>query len=217
MALPSVLPEAKMNLLLLCIVLSWLLVLGLLFSDCIKSAAGTIKQTGMQGGNVDDSRLIQRLRNHKLLMTYLFWKAARYADKPPRLSDVRWQGQSDCPNAFTVAVETPEQKTPCFRYLRVGSALEEQLGRRLGGLRTSEVNRQKDNEYIGSLEGAYRKCVRTLMPSYEYAHYDFGDGSPITFERLILPLVGLNGHVTHLIGIVLFSEQGRYPDGTERS
>jgi hypothetical protein len=97
----------------------------------------------------------------------------------------------------------------------VGSALEERLGRRLGGVQTSEVNRQKDNEYIGSLEGAYRKCVRTLMPSYEYANYDFGDGSPMTFERLILPLVGMNGHVTHLIGVVLFSEQGRCRDGTE--
>jgi hypothetical protein len=116
---------------------------------------------------------------------------------------------------FTVAVEDLHLQPPRLRYIRVGSALEQRLGRRLAGLQTSEAGAQPSNDYVGSLEGAYRRCARTLTPSYEYANYDFGDGAPITFERLILPLVGMNGRITHLIGVVLFSELERCPDGTE--
>jgi len=162
---------------------------------------------------VEEDRLIRLVRNQKLLMTYLFWKEARCGNRPPRLSDVRWQGHLDSPHTFLVAVENPDRTPPRFRYLRIGFALEQRIDRRLAGLRTSEVRVQADDDYIGSLEGAYRKCVRTLMPTYEYAHYDFGDGKPTTFERLILPLVSTSGRMTHLIGVVLFSEQGRSPDG----
>jgi hypothetical protein len=60
---------------------------------------------------------------------------------------------------------------------------------------------------LGSLEGAYRHSVRTLAPSYEYAKYEFGDGSPVTFERLILPLSDAKGQIAHLMGIVLLDDQ----------
>ena len=213
-----VVPEGRLELLLLCIVLSWLLVLGLLFSGGGWPAAAPTGQTGMpDASTTEDHRLIPRLRNHRLLMTYLFWKAASRGDRPPRLCDIRWQCEPVNPHMFTVAIENPGEKTPRFRYLEVGSALQERLGRRFVGLRTSDVNPQQDNEHIGSLEGAYRRCVRTMMPSYEYANFDFGDDSPVTFERLILPLTGTNGHVTHLIGVVLFSEQESRRHGTEQS
>ena len=204
-----------MALLLLCLVLSWLLVLALLFSDGATPAAAPIRQTGTQGSdNADDDRLVCRLRNHRLLMAYLFWKAARRGDRPPRLADIRWQGGMHNPHMFTVAVENPELQPPRFRYIRVGSALEQRLGQRLAGQQTSKADAHPSNDYVGSLEGAYRRCARTLTPSYEYANYNFGDGVPITFERLILPLAGMNGRITHLIGVVLFSEQEKSPDGT---
>ncbi|MFL5283795.1 MAG: hypothetical protein ACJ8AW_23085, partial [Rhodopila sp.] len=217
-ALPPVVQEANMEPLLLCIVLSWLLVLGPLFSDDIESAAASVGQTGAEGaGAVEDDRLLQRLRSHKLLMTYLFWKAARNGDRPPRLSDIRWQGHLDSPYVFLAAVEYPEQAAPRFRYLRIGCKLEQRAGHSLAGLRTSEVNAQANEDYVGSLEGAYRRCVRTLRPTYEYARYNFSDGSPMTFERLILPLAGTNGRIAHLIGVVLFSKPESCSDGTMRS
>src|SRR5947209_5546812 len=102
--------------LLLCIVLSWLLVLGLLFFGGIGSAAAPVRRTGEGAGTTEDDRLIHRLRNHKLLMTYLFWKAARNGDRPPQLSNIRWQGHLDSPHVFLAAVEDPEQTAPRFRY-----------------------------------------------------------------------------------------------------
>jgi hypothetical protein len=146
-ALPSVMQEANMTPLLLCIVLSWLLVLGLLFHDVPVAAPGG--RTGKGGASVENDRLIRRLRNHKLLMTYLFWKAAMHDGRPPRLSDIRWQGHLDSPHTFLVAVEDPEQTPPRFCYLRIGSALEQRVGQRLTGLRTSEVHAQADDDISG--------------------------------------------------------------------
>ena len=141
--------------LLLCIVLSWLFVLGMLFSDAGESAVAPDRRTGVEGAGIpEDDRLIRRLRNHRLLMTYLFWKAARNGDRPPRLSDIRWQGHLDSPDMFLVAVEDPKRTAPRFRYLRIGSELEQRVGRRLVGLQKLEVNAQADEDYVGSLEGA---------------------------------------------------------------
>lgn len=174
-----------------------------------------MRQAGPEGNdNADDHRLVSRLRSHRLLMAYLFWKAARRGNRPPCLADVQWQGALDDPHMFTVAVENPDLQPPRFRYTRIGSALEQRLGRGLAGLPTGA---HPGNDYVGSLEGAYRRCARTLTPSYEYANYNFGDGAPITFERLILPLAGMNGRITHLIGVVLFSEQEKRPNGSEGS
>jgi hypothetical protein len=208
--------EGEMALILLCLVLSWLLVLTLLFSGGVKPATAPMRQTGPEGSDTtDDHRLVSRLRNHRLLMAYLFWKAARRGNRPPRLADIRWQGGLDDPHMFIAAVENPDLQPPRFRYIRVGSALEQRLGHGLAGLRATEAGAHPGNDYVGSLEGAYRRCARTLTPSYEYANYNFGDGAPMTFERLILPLAGMNGRITHLIGVVLFSEQEKCPDGSE--
>jgi hypothetical protein len=62
-----------------------------------------------------------------------------------------------------------------------------------------------DDEVLGSLAGAYRRCERTSAPSYEYAKYDFGDGDPVLFERLVLPASDDGERVSHLVGIALFS------------
>ena len=188
---------------------SWLFIVGFLmfggqpfaFVRPSRNALPVVETT-------DDGRLMRRLRNPRLLTTYLLWKAAQTGNKPPRLTKFCWKDQAECPNAFTVAVENTNAGTYSFRYLQVGSAIEARLGHKIGGLEISEVNLQHNNEMLGSLEGAYRHCARTLAPSYEYASYEFGDDASMTFERLILPFLDAKGHVGHLMGIVLFDDPG---------
>jgi PAS domain S-box-containing protein len=163
----------------------------------------------LAGPKGDGDALIRRLRSPELLAAYLFWRAARNGDRPPRLPDLNWGGLPQAANAFTAAVE-PAGNSVNFRFLRVGSALEGRLGRKLGGTLTSELGGPAhDDEVLGSLEGAYRRCARTWSPSYEYASYDFGDGDPVMFERLILPVSDDGEHVTHLVGIALFNENAQ--------
>jgi hypothetical protein len=156
--------------------------------------------SGGEGG-----ALLRRLRSPELMAAYLFWRAARNGDRPPRLPDLNWGGLPEAANAFVVAVE-PAGNVVDFRFIHVGSALEARLGRRLTGALTSEIGLpQVNEEVLGSLEGSYRRCARTLSPSYEYASYDFGDGAPTMFERLTLPVADDADNITHLVGIALFS------------
>jgi len=68
----------------------------------------------------------------RLLAAYLFWRAARNGDRPPRLPDLNWGGLPQAANAFTVAVEIDGDRAG-FRFLLVGAALESRLGRFLRG------------------------------------------------------------------------------------
>ena len=148
--------------------------------------------------------LLQRLRSPALCAAYLFWRAARNGDRPPRLADLAWGALPEGDSSFTVAVDVVGD-TVAFRYLRVGSSLIARLGRSLEGtLATDERPNAEHDEVLGSLDSAYRRSARTFAPSYEYAHYDFGDGTPVTFERLLLPVSDDGSHVTHLVGIALF-------------
>nr|WP_294546405.1 PAS domain-containing protein [uncultured Rhodopila sp.] len=163
----------------------------------------------LAAGKADGDPLIRRLRSPELLAAYLFWRAARNGKRPPRLPDLNWGGLPQAANAFTAAIE-PAGNRVNFRFLRVGAALESRLGRKLGGTLTSELGGPaQDDEVLGSLEGAYRRCARTQSPSYEYASYDFGDGAPVMFERLILPVSDDAEHLTHLVGIALFNENAQ--------
>jgi hypothetical protein len=123
----------------------------------------------LSDASADPDRLIRRLRSPRLLAGYLYWRAARNGDRPPRLPDLKWGGLPQAANAFTAAVESVGNRMR-FRYLQVGAALEARLGRPLSGVLTSESGLpEQDEEVLGSLEGAYRRCARTLSPSYEYA------------------------------------------------
>jgi hypothetical protein len=117
-----------------------------------------------------------------------------------------------------VAVE-PVGESIRFRFERVGRALSTRLGQELNGTIAPgpEELPQADDEVLGSLDTAYRRCVRTFRPSYEFANYDFGDGAPVTFERLLLPVSNDGETITHLVGIVLFSPSGsRIDTGSTR-
>jgi CheY-like chemotaxis protein len=167
------------------------------------------RRLGSANEAADDGRLLRRLRSPALCAAYLAWRAAHDGGRPPRLPDLEWGGLPEADNAFTVAVE-PDGDKFGFRFLRVGRALTERLGRPLDGtLAFGEEAGGSGDDVLGSLESAYRRCARAFSPSYEYARYDFGDGEPVVFERLVLPASDDGTRVTHLVGIALFTDAER--------
>ena len=191
-------------------IILWLVIAMIMQFDWRGCASGFgTKTVPATDDDSDDSKLTDRLRHPALFMRYLSWKVSRNGDKPPRLIDLRWQGPASQDNTFIIAVDRAVEGVPTFRYIQVGSALEARLGRSINGLPTSEVILQNTEVCLGSLEGAYRHCARTLAPTYEYVNYDFGDGLPVTFERLILPLADAKGRIEYLMGMVVFDEASR--------
>ena len=170
-------------------------------ADLLRAIARRIE--GARHSETADGGLLRRLKNPALVAAYLFWRAARNGGKPPRLSDLDWGRLPDADHGFTVAVE-PGERSPTFRFLKVGRALIARLGIH-GTDVTAEFRPDPNDEILGSLTGAYRRCVRTSSPSYEYAHYDTGEGDPVLFERLILPVSEDGERVTHLVGLALLS------------
>jgi hypothetical protein len=133
----------------------------------------------------------------------------RNGNRPPRLPDLNWGGLPQADHAFTVVVERVGEDVR-FRYLQVGAALQARLGHSLQGVLTSDVMPpEQDEAMLGLLEGAYRRCVRTIAPSYEYMSFDFGDDAPVLFERLILPVSDDGEQVTHLVGLALFNHNAK--------
>ena len=57
-----------------------------------------------------------------------------------------------------------------------------------------------------SQEGAYRRCVRSRKPTYDFARFEFGSGDTSFFERLLLPCSEDGSEVTSLIAVVNFDE-----------
>jgi hypothetical protein len=161
--------------------------------------------SGSQVPERDDDALLRRLRNPALLAAYLFWRTARSGNRLPRLAELDWGGLPGAEHAFTVAIE-PAAETIAFRFIKIGRALLPRLGRPMENTRIVVGEEPDSNdEVFGSITAAYRRCVSTSMPSYEYARFDFGDAEPVLFERLVLPASNDGETLTHLIGVALFS------------
>jgi PAS domain S-box-containing protein len=87
-----------------------------------------------------------------------------------------------------------------LEFLALRPALVERLG---GNLDPSDFASGESDR----MAEAYRRCARSAEPCYEHARFDFGDGEPVTFERLLVPFSSGGARVTHLAGIAVFSGQ----------
>lgn len=170
---------------------------------------GVLECLGRGGEGADETPLAARLRTPKLREAYQAWRRVRQPGRLPARAAFNLSALSAATDAFLVAVSgAPEQ--PGFRFVTVGVALTGRLGRALDG--TSPAA----DEAFGSLEDGYRRCVRTGLPTYEYARYRIGDAAPALFERLLLPLSDDGGRLTHLAGVALFANipaEGHADDG----
>ncbi|MGG5822320.1 response regulator [Falsiroseomonas sp. HW251] len=151
------------------------------------------------------ARLMNQLRTPALRAAYLAWHAARLSgENLPRIEAFGLDALGFEDQGVLVSVERGEDNEPSFRFLRLGAALQGRLGRALEAERTLSV--AADEEAVGTMAGAYRRCARTAAPVYDAARFDFGDGHPQTCERLLLPLSANGSSVTHEVGVVMFGD-----------
>lgn len=153
------------------------------------------------GGAAD--RLLKRLKTPALRQFYLNWQTAKVDGITlPSLSSLDPARFGLGPHSFTAAIENEDPLK--FRFLSVGSALTSRLGRPLDGAAIDST--PEDEDILGELHATYRRCARNRSPVYQAARMDFGDGSPLHLERLVLPVSENSQAVTHLVGIAMFSE-----------
>ena len=88
-----------------------------------------------------------------------------------------------------------------------------------GGVRFAEIGRalvdELDAHNPHALEGeeltrVYRRCADKAEPCHEYLRFDFGDGDPLTFERLLVPFSATtSGEATHVVGLAIYEGHTR--------
>ncbi len=142
-----------------------------------------------------------------LRQIYDLWQAGNIQDGDTPLLD-RFADLPEEAAAHTWLAEV--QQGGGFRFLRVGHALEQRLGRPLSGI-SVEVTQADGGDVFrligGTLSAAYRRCAESGSPFYDYARFSTGeDGGAMLFERLVLPLFAGGGQVTHLLGVAVFTE-----------
>jgi len=147
----------------------------------------------------DDKKLTllaRRMRSSSLQSALRGWRAACPKDGLPQPAIAEASVIDQAESSLVLGVEQ-ECTPPALRVIRVGNTLMRALGRSaLGELPLD------DSVILGSLGAAYRRALRSRAPSYEYVRYSFGEGSPVAFERLILPAASDGKTVSHLIGVI---------------
>jgi hypothetical protein len=142
--------------------------------------------------------LDRHIRSSALQKLYQRWRAALLNQSGLPSIDTFALGEDGlADHVFVVAVEET-----CFRLVTVGKALADHYGRELSG--TTIVD--DAIEIFGSLKASYRACADKEAPVYEYVRSALGEDRPFLFERLIVPLFDAGSRVTHLGGVVLFSD-----------
>jgi hypothetical protein len=144
--------------------------------------------------------LDRHIRSPALKRIYQRWRTA-LLNQPAMPSIERFSFDEDnlADHAFVAAVEDA-----VFRFAFVGKALTERYGQPLAGTEIAD----DAIEMFGSLKASYRACAEKEAPVYEYVRYALGDDRPLLFERLIMPFFDAGSRVTHLAGVVLFTESG---------
>jgi len=151
-----------------------------------------------------EDRLLARLRTPGLRELFLVWCAARRGNVPPPPGSIDPDPFGVGGNTFVIEVDGT-CSPPAMRYVRMGAALTARIGRSVVGEAIAEE--QGGDEVFGSLAAVYGRCAKLRMPVYQAARYDFGDGAPVTFERLVLPLSADESTITQLIGVALLDGQ----------
>jgi PAS domain S-box-containing protein len=183
-----------------------------MLARAVLAGLGRLGGAGLSGTT---DRLRERLRRPALRDAYLRWIALRGGPG----------GRLPAPDAFAgddlpeetadhaFLAEAPAGGADGFRFVRVGRALEERLGRSLAGEVVGGAEEAVGEALGGTLGAAYRRCANGRAPLYDYARFALGDGKPILLERLVLPLSSDGAAVTHLAGVALFTELDESEEG----
>jgi hypothetical protein len=147
-----------------------------------------------------ESPVRRRLKSPTVCSLYDAW--ARHRDTAgtlPQLAGFDWS-RFAATGALTIAVV--EAGGAAVRFVQVGRALIDELGHPLHDQDVAE-------DETGITE-TYRRCGRQGEPTHELLRFDFGDGDPLTFERLLVPFSATGGRtVTHIVGIAVYEGHTR--------
>jgi PAS domain S-box-containing protein len=148
-------------------------------------------------------RVRDRIRNQRVRDVYEAWRQIvslkGHFPSPHETDDFDF-GLKD--NSYLLEVMGPED-APSFRFVHVGNALTERLGRPLEG----EILSASDYDVLGSITRAFQRCLKGV-PYFDYSRLSLGDGRLLLFERLLLPITDNKTSVTHLFGVATFDEVG---------
>jgi PAS domain S-box-containing protein len=145
----------------------------------------------------------RNLKNDVICAFYDQWARLREPNGDlPRLAAFDWSKFATT-GALTIAAIGPQEQV---RFVEIGRSLSEELDHPLsqGAVIGGETE---------GLDETYRLCARKAEPSHEFLRFDFGDGDPLTFERLLAPFCTNGGQTaTHVVGIAIFDGAMRQPD-----
>jgi hypothetical protein len=149
------------------------------------------------GRGVAERRLLARIRTRRLRDLYMGWVGRHQGGCLPATADIQLDAFGLRHNGFLV-----EAGPQGLRYHSAGDIIVQRVGQNLAGEPVAAV--PDAIEILGSLESAYRRCTHDRMPIYQFIRFDLGDGEPMRFERLLLPLSDDRRSITHLLGVALF-------------
>ncbi len=148
-----------------------------------------------------DSPRGERMRSAALEKLQDAWIAVQQNGRLPRLADMPLKQIGLRDNLIVAEVDHGE-RPPRVRFASIGKALTERVGLRFEG---QEIE-LTEAEILGTEDGAYRRCLRSAKPGYEYAYFNLGEGRSFFFERLLLPLSEDGQAITHIIGMASFED-----------
>jgi CheY-like chemotaxis protein len=161
--------------------------------------AMTVAGQQASGDDFSLDRLAGRLKAASLCDLLGKWRAARRNAAPPRFDAFDLEASREPDKLIVVEVDGAHMPLR-FHMAKVGAELETALGRSLTG---TDLTVTVNND-LGSLEAAYRRCVRTARPVYDFSRLGLGNGAPDTFERLLTPWSTDGRTIDRLIGIAVF-------------
>lgn len=148
-----------------------------------------------------DSPRGERMRSGVLERLQDAWIELQRGGRLPALDDLPL-GQSGLRDNLIVAEVDHGVSPPRVRFVSVGKGLRERLALRFEG---QEIE-LTEAEILGAEDGAYRRCLRSAKPGYEYAYFNLGEGRSFFFERLLLPLSDDGETITHIVGMASFED-----------
>ena len=143
-------------------------------------------------------RLAARFRSTALHRMLANWRSARRGDALPAVKSVAvTRDEMD----FVAHVGVDQTHVPmAFELTSVGAELARRAETDFAWWRVDVTGENAET----SQEGAYRRCVRSKRPTYDFARFDFGQEGGASFERLLLPCSEDGAGVTSLIAVVGF-------------
>jgi PAS domain S-box-containing protein len=161
---------------------------------CVEAALARV------GSEITPSPVRRQLRSGAVAAFYDQWTRLRgpHGELPP-LAGFDW-GRFAATGSLTIATVDADDTV---RFVEVGRALLEELGIPPGEYQAGETE--------GPVE-TYRRCAVKAEPCHELLRFDFGDGDPLVFERLLAPFSATGGRIaTHVVGIAFFEGATRTP------